>query len=53
MKNIDIDALLSELYVYTLKEQETELTNEESNRYAEIVDILINNNIEIPFGIEV
>lgn len=50
----DFEGLLEELYGYTLKQYDNEkLTGQESKRYVIIVDILHENNVEIPFGIEI
>ena len=46
------DSLLTELFGLTLEEQDRDLTEEEQQRYCELVGILQDNNIEIPFGIE-
>ena len=55
MKNkMYFDHLLAELYELTEIEHEgIKLTEEQSRRYIKIVDILHDNNIEIPFGIEI
>lgn len=45
--------LLDELYEFTqLQDEGIELSQQESQRYVEIVDILKFNDVEIPFGIE-
>lgn len=49
----NMDVLLDELYQYVLQEQDGKLSEEDSNRYVEIVDLLQLNNVEIPFGIEI
>lgn len=46
-----VEQLLDELYNLTLKAEEEELTDAETDRYIEIVEELQLNNIEIPFGI--
>lgn len=51
------DSLLEELELLVQKEESLqdneELTDEESEHYVQIVDILQDNNIEIPFGINI
>ena len=48
-----INELLDELYILTVEEEDRKLTDKENKRYLEIVEILQNNNIEIPFSIEI
>jgi hypothetical protein len=43
---------LDELYNLTLIEQEGELTEEQKERYVKLVQLGRDNNIDIPFGIE-
>lgn len=45
--------LLDELWFLTLIEEKRELTTTEHNRYLEIFETLRNNDIDIPFGIEI
>lgn len=45
--------LLDELYQLTLKEERTQLTDEQIKRYIELVDYFQGNAIEIPFGINI
>jgi len=47
------ESLLDELYIYTQKELTETLTEEERERYVIIVDLLHENDIDIPFGIEI
>lgn len=48
------DALLEELYSYTVKEYNDELLSEkQKNRYVNIVNVLKAKGVEIPFGIEI
>ena len=44
--------LLNELYLLREIELLGNLTEEQSKRYLEIVEMCQNNNIDIPFGIE-
>ena len=44
--------ILHELYLLTQIEQEGELTEKETERYVELVEMCQRNNIEIPFGVE-
>lgn len=45
------DNMLNELYKLTQIEKYLPLTEEEKQRYVEIVDFCRDNNIEIDFGI--
>ena len=48
------EKMLDELYGYTQKEYKgIEFTAEERKRYVQLVDTLHDNNVEIPFGIEI
>ncbi|MFL1672492.1 hypothetical protein [Paenibacillus dendritiformis] len=46
------EALLDELHHYTELEYEGKLTEKQSERYAKIANFCHENDIEIPFGIE-
>lgn len=49
-----LDHLLIELYSYTqLEYDKIELTDEQRRRYVKIIGILKENNVEIPFDIEI
>ena len=47
-----MEDLLNELYLLREIELLGDLTEEQSKRYLEIVEMFQKNNIEIPFGIE-
>lgn len=48
-----MEDLLDELHQLRMIELGKSLTDKQSNRYLEIVEILQRNNIEIPFGIDI
>lgn len=50
---MDYKKLLDELFDLTLIEDERKLTEKESERYIELVEVLHNNNIHIDFGINI
>jgi hypothetical protein len=54
MEKTEADALLDELYELVLLEDgEQKLTDEQSQRYLTLVELLNQNNIEITFGITI
>tara|TARA_R110000824_G_scaffold314000_5_gene500862 strand:+ start:1050 stop:1196 length:147 start_codon:yes stop_codon:yes gene_type:complete len=48
-----MEDLLNELYLLRKIELLGKLTEEQTKRYLEIVEICQKNNVEIPFGIEI
>lgn len=52
MKNI-FNSMLDELYDLTIIEQNGNLTESQKDRYIYLYEVLTQNNIEIPFGIEI
>ena len=53
LKEIAEDSLLNELFELTQMEYDGALTESEKERYLEIVEYCKENDIDIPFGIEV
>ena len=52
MKNV-FESMLDELYNLTIIEQDHELTKSQKDRYIYLYEILTQNHIEIPFGVEI
>lgn len=53
VREAEYDELIDELARLVKIERNDDLTDEEKSRYVVIVDILRENNIDIPFGIEI
>lgn len=53
VREVEYDLLLDELATLVDISENDNLTEEENSRYIEIVDVLHENNVEIPFGIEI
>lgn len=53
MGTVNFEDLLDELYMLVLIEQERKLSDDEEKRYLEIFNLLKDNDIEIPFGVEI
>ena len=52
MRNV-FESMLDELYNLTIIEQDHELTKSQKDRYIYLSEILTQNHIEIPFGVEI
>ena len=53
LTELECEYTLSELYNLTQIEQERQLTKEEREDYIKYYDLLILNNVEIPFAVEI
>ena len=52
MRNI-FESMLDELYYLTIIEEDHELTESQKDRYIYLYETLIQNHIEIPFGVDI
>lgn len=53
LTDFELEYTLSELYQLTQLEQERQLSIEEKENYLKYYEILKDNNIDIPFGVEI